>query len=67
MAGVSRMYYGATLDQSGAVMPPRKMPPPATQVRDQVALTVERREMLPAEQKLSADAVAILKAWVAKQ
>jgi guanine deaminase len=67
MAGVSRMYYGATLDQSGAVMPPRKMPPPALQVRAQVALPVERREMLPAEQKLSADAVAILTAWVAKQ
>src|SRR6185436_7451136 len=48
MAGVSRMYYGATLDQSGDVMPPRKMPPPATQVREQVGLPVERRKMLPA-------------------
>ena len=67
MAGVSRMYYGATLDQSGAVMPPRSMPPPALQVRAQVGLPVERREMLPAEQKLGDDAVAILKAWVAKQ
>jgi guanine deaminase len=67
MAGVSRMYYGATLDQSGDVMPSRKMPPPALQVRAQVALPVERREMLPAEQKLGDDAVAILKAWVAKQ
>jgi tRNA(Arg) A34 adenosine deaminase TadA len=67
MAGVSRMYYGATLDQSGAVMPARNMPPPALQVRAQVALPVERREMLPAEQKLGDDAVAILKAWVAKQ
>jgi guanine deaminase len=67
MAGVARMYYGATLDQSGAVMPPRNMPPPALQVRTQVGLPVERREMLPAEQKLGADAVAILKAWVAKQ
>jgi guanine deaminase len=67
MAGIARMYYGATLDQSGAVMPPRNMPPPALQVRAQVGLPVERREMLPAEQKLGDDAVAILKAWVAKQ
>jgi guanine deaminase len=66
MVGVSRMYYGATLDQSGAVMPPRKMPPPANLVRAQVGLPVEQRDM-PAEQKLDGDAVAILKAWVAKQ
>jgi guanine deaminase len=67
MAGVSRMYYGATMDQSGAIMPPRKMPPPALQVRAQVGLPVERRDMLPAQQKLGDDAVAVLKAWVAKQ
>jgi guanine deaminase len=67
MAGISRMYYGATLGQSDAVMPPRKMPPPALQVRAQVALPVEGREMLPAEQRLAGDAVAVLKAWVAKQ
>lgn len=66
MAGVSRMYYGATLDQSGAVMPPRKMPPPASLVRSQVGLPVEKRDM-PAEQKLGDEAVAILKAWVNKQ
>ncbi len=66
MAGVSRMYYGATLDQSGAVMPPRNMPPPANLVRAQVGLPVEQRDM-PAEQKLDGDAITILKAWVAKQ
>ena len=67
MAGISHMYYGATLDQSGAVMPPRKMPPPALLVRAQVGMPVGTREMLPAGQKLGDEAVAILKAWVNRQ
>ena len=67
MAGVSRMYYAASLDQSGAVMPRPRLPPPALQVRAQVGLPVENREMLPAEQKLDDEAVAVLKAWVKGQ
>ena len=61
------MYYGASLDQSGAVMPRPRLPPPALQVRAQVGLPVENREMLPAEQKLGDEAVAVLKAWVKGQ
>ena len=67
MAGVSRMYYGANLEQSNAAVPRPPLPPPTLTVRTQVALPIERREMLPAEQKLDGDAVAVLKAWVAKQ
>jgi tRNA(Arg) A34 adenosine deaminase TadA len=67
MAGVSRMYYGASLDQSNAAVQRPPLPPPTLTVRAQVALPIERREMLPAEQKLDGEAVAVLKAWVAKQ
>ena len=67
MAGIGKMYYGATLGQSGAVMPPRKMPPPADTVRVQVGRTVEQRDMLAAEIKLGDEAVAVLKAWVASR
>ena len=67
MAGIARMYYGATLTQSGAVVPRGSLPPPALTVRAQVGLPVESREMLPAEQKLGEEAVAVLKAWVKSQ
>jgi tRNA(Arg) A34 adenosine deaminase TadA len=67
MAGVGRMYYGANLEQSSAVVPRPPLPPPTLTVRAQIAQPVERREMLPAEQKLGDDAVAVLKQWVAKQ
>ena len=66
MAGIGRMYYGATLDQSNRVMPPRKMPPRAELVRAQVGLPVEARDM-PAEVKLSDEAVAVLECWVKQQ
>jgi tRNA(Arg) A34 adenosine deaminase TadA len=67
MAGVGRMYYGANLEQSSAVVPRPPLPPPTLAVRTQVGLPVDRREMLPAEQKLGDDAVAVLKQWVAQQ
>ena len=62
-----RMYYGASLDQSAAVVPRPPMPPPTTLVRQQVGLPVDKRDMLPAETKLSGDAIAVLEAWVKKQ
>src|SRR4051812_8632824 len=65
IAGIARMYYGASLKQSAAVVPRPKMLPPADLVRAQVGLPVERREM-PAETKLGAEAVAVLHAWVKK-
>ena len=67
MAGISRMYYGASLDQSAAVVPRPPLPPPTTLVRQQVGLPVDKRDMLPAETKLSGDAIAVLEAWVKKQ
>ena len=66
MAGVSRMYYGATLGQSGAVVPRPPPPPPTDLVRQQVGLPIDQRDM-PAEQKLSGEAIAVLQAWVSKQ
>jgi tRNA(Arg) A34 adenosine deaminase TadA len=64
MAGISRMYYGASLEQSAAVVPRPKMPPPTTLVRQQVGSPVAERSMLPAEAKLAGDAIAVLEAWV---
>ena len=66
MAGISHMYYGASLEQSNAIVPRPKMPPPAQLVRAQVGLPVERRDM-PAEVKLGDEAIAVLEAWVKKR
>src|SRR3954466_10483787 len=66
MAGIARMYYGATLDQSGRTVPRQKMPPRPDLVRAQVGLPGGQREM-PAEVKLGEEAVAVLEAWVKKQ
>ncbi|MEN3376033.1 MAG: guanine deaminase [Hyphomicrobiales bacterium] len=63
MAGIARMYYGATLDESGRIVPRPKMPPRPDLVRAQVGLPVESREM-PAEVKLGDEAVTVLEAWV---
>jgi len=68
MAGIGRMYYGASLEQSAAVVLPRpKMPPPAPIVREQVGRPVGERSMLPAETRLSGEAITVLEAWVKKQ
>ena len=67
MAGISRMYYGASLEQSGAVVPRPKMPPPALLVREQVGRPADKRSMLPAEVKLGDEAIEVLKQWVETQ
>jgi guanine deaminase len=67
MAGIGRMYYGASLEQSAAVVPRPKMPPPTTLVREQVGRPVGERSMLLAETKLSGEAITVLEAWVTKQ
>src|SRR3954453_11757171 len=64
MAGISRMYYGASLAQSAGIVPRPKMPPPALLVREQVGLAADKRSMLPAEVKLGDEAIAVLKQWV---
>jgi tRNA(Arg) A34 adenosine deaminase TadA len=66
MAGISRMYYGASLAQSAAVVPRPKMPPPALTVREQVGRPADARSMLPAEVKLGDEALAVLQDWVKK-
>jgi guanine deaminase len=63
MAGIGRMYFGATLEQSGGIVPRGPLPPRPHLVRAQVGLPVEQRQM-PAEQKLDGEAVAVLQAWV---
>jgi tRNA(Arg) A34 adenosine deaminase TadA len=67
MTGIGRMYYGASLEQSSAVVPRPPLPPPTAIVREQVGRPVGERSMLPAETKLSGDAIAILKSFVEKQ
>jgi tRNA(Arg) A34 adenosine deaminase TadA len=67
MAGIRRMYYGASLEQSGAIVPRPTMPPPALLVREQVGQPADQRSMLPAEVKLGDEAIAVLKSWVAGQ
>ena len=67
MAGISRMYYGASLEQSAGIVPRPKMPPPALLVREQVGQPAGKRSMLPAEVKLGDEAIAVLKAWMEKQ
>jgi len=67
MTGISRMYYGASLEQSAAVVPRPKMPPPTTLVREQVGRPIGERSILPAETKLPGEAIAVLEAWVKKQ
>jgi guanine deaminase len=64
VAGIARMYYGASIAQSDNVFPrlPRLRP---ELVRVQIALPVEKRAM-PAEQKLDGEAVAVLEAWKKK-
>ena len=64
MAGIGRMYYGASLEQSAAVVPRPPLPPPTTLVRQQVGLPADKRDMLPAEAKLADEAIAVLEAWV---
>ena len=64
VAGIARMYYGASIAQSDSVFPrPPRLRPEL--VRAQIALPVDKRAM-PAEQKLDRDAVAVLEAWKKK-
>src|SRR2546423_4510403 len=64
MAGIGRMYYGASLEQSAAVVPRPPLPPPTTLVRQQAAFPADKRDMLPAEATLADEAIAVLEAWV---
>lgn len=63
MAGIRGMYYGASLGQSNGVVPRPALPPPTDLVRQQVGLPIGERDM-PAEQKMSGEAIAVLQTWV---
>ena len=64
IAGIARLYYGASVAQSDRIFP--RLPRAETAVlRGQIALPVEKRAM-PAEQKLDGEAVAVLEAWKKK-
>ena len=65
IAGIGRLYYGATADESDGIVP-RPAHLRHAVVRPQIALPTEARAM-PAERKLGAEAVAVLKAWMEKQ
>ena len=64
IAGIARMYYGASVAQSDRVFP-RLRRAETDVLRTQIALPVEKRAM-PAEQKLDGEAVGVLKAWKKK-
>ncbi len=66
IARLKKMYYAATLDQCGkafAVLPPNgRFEVKVDELIATERATVDRRKM-PAEQKLSAESLEVLKAW----
>jgi tRNA(Arg) A34 adenosine deaminase TadA len=64
IAGISQLYYAASLEQSGALIARGSVPAIAVLRRD-AALPPSAREM-PSEQRLAGEAVAVLEAWATK-
>lgn len=66
IAGIERMYYGASLDQAGAAFEglsrADRHPIDCDHLRAECGTTVERRT-LPAAQALGEEATAVLAAW----
>jgi len=62
ISGIGRMYYGASLEQSGRAAPRPTLLPDPNALRRQVGLPIEKRDM-PAEQKLDREATLVLEAW----
>ena len=69
IAGIRRLYYAASLDQSGRALGginPKVRPRiDAVDLRREVGLPVEERRM-PSARLMDADAVAVLDAWAAR-
>lgn len=69
VAGISTLYYAASASESGAVLGEltnaerRKVD--YDHVRAEIAKPIDRRVM-PAQQAMSSESVAVLQAWVAK-
>lgn len=66
IAGIERMYYAASLAQSGEAIagltPEQRHPIDCDALRAEAGNPIERRRM-PAEQKMAPEAIAVLKAW----
>ena len=65
IAGIGKLYYGATLEQSSRAIPAGKMPAIDT-MRRELALPTSARAM-PSERKLADESVAVLEAWARKR
>jgi tRNA(Arg) A34 adenosine deaminase TadA len=61
IAGIGRMYYGASAQQSGSIVA-RFRAIGSDDLRREVGLPIGERRM-PAEQKLAAEAMAVLEKW----
>jgi tRNA(Arg) A34 adenosine deaminase TadA len=64
IAGIGKLYYAASLEQSGALIARGKTPAIA-ELRRESALPPSARAM-PAEQKMAGEAVKVLEAWAGK-
>jgi len=65
IAGISKLYYAATLEQSSQAIPRGKMPA-IDMMRRELALPTPGRAM-PSEQKLADESVSVLEAWAKKR
>jgi guanine deaminase len=66
VAGISQMYYAASLAQSGEafeqLQPQHRHPIDCDLLRSEAGSALDTRRM-PAEQKMAPEAIAVLKAW----
>jgi tRNA(Arg) A34 adenosine deaminase TadA len=65
IAGIGKLYYAATLEQSSRVIPGGKMPAIDT-MRRELALPTSARAM-PSERKMADESVSVLEAWARKR
>ncbi len=70
IAGIARLYYGASMAQAGAAFdglkPAQRHPIDAEALRAEAGRPVEARRM-PARQALGAEAEAVLRRWAAER
>ena len=70
IVGITKLYYAASLDQSGAAFEglpvAQRHPIDVAQLRAEAGAPIERRRM-PVEQHAAGAAVAVLKAWAGQR
>jgi guanine deaminase len=70
IVGITQLYYASSLEQSGeafaALQPKHRFPIDCEVLRSEAGSTIDERA-LPAEQKMSAEAITVLKAWAAQR